>query len=266
MEFQTLELNQSNGGAIAQSRVILVDERPSILVGARSREHASVFTKFGIKIRRDLLVGILFSLAIHAGAAWYGEFAAHRPKVVKAVPKPATIELIEMPKLEPDDPDPVDPDMQQQSPIDITPPMQVDVPSITTDTSFVQRLEPPPVDTASMNKGAINITQNEGSWRAGIGQIFDISKLDQPPVVVVQGNPQYPFEMRRAGISGSVTVDFIVDTQGNVRNAYAITSTQSEFEVPAIQAVNKWRFRPGKKSGHMVNTHMQVPISFVSSD
>ena len=97
--------------------------------------------------------------------------------------------------------------------------MQTDVPSIVTDTSFVQKLEPPPPDNVSVNRGAIVIPQNTGSWRAGIGQIFDISKLDQIPIPVVQGKPQYPFEMRRAGLSGTVTVDFIVDTSGNVRAA-----------------------------------------------
>jgi protein TonB len=218
-----------------------------------------------MKIRRDLMIGIVFSLAAHGGAAWYGEIAAHRPHAPKPKPKEMTVELIEMPKIEPDEPDPVDPDAQQQGPVDFTPPQQLDVPSIATDTSFVQKLEPPPPDTMAA-KGSIVIPQNSGSWRAGIGQIFDISKLDQIPVVVVQGRPQYPFEMRRAGISGMVTVDFIVDTEGNVRNAFALSSTHNEFEAPAVQAVSKWHFRPGKKAGRVVNTHMQVPIAFQSVD
>jgi protein TonB len=181
---------------------------------------------------------------------------------VVAKAKEPTIELIEMPKIEPDEPDPTVDDQAQQTPVDFAPPMQADVPTIATDTSFVQKLEPPPPDNMSVNKGAIVIPQNSGSWRAGIGQIFDISKLDQIPVPVVQGRPQYPFEMRRAGISGQVLVDFIVDTAGNVRNPFAVSSTQREFESAAVQAVAKWRFRAGRKSGHTVNTHMQVPIVF----
>lgn len=114
----------------------------------------------------------------------------------------------------------------------------------------------------STRGSGITISQNSGNWRAGIGQIFDISKLDQIPAVVVQEKPVYPFEMRRAGISGTVTVDFIVDSEGNVRQAEAISSSQTEFEKAAVTAVSKWRFRPGKKSGHAVNTHMQVPIAF----
>lgn len=270
MDGQTLELNESNRSAIAPRRIIIVDGHPSSREGLVSRRIATVrhahFGIFGIRIRRDLLVGIVFSLAVHAGVAWFGEMAGHTPPKVVAKVQAPTMELIEMPKIEPDEPDPVDTDAQQLTPIDIPPPMQIDTPSITTDTSFVQRLEPPPPDNMALNKGAINIRQNEGSWRAGIGQIFDISKLDQIPVVVIQGHPQYPFEMRQAGISGTVRVDFIVDTNGNVRDVFAIASSQSEFEAAAVQAVSKWRFRPGRKNGHPVNTHMQVPIQFSSGE
>jgi protein TonB len=72
--------------------------------------------------------------------------------------------------------------------------------------------------------------------------------------------------MRRAGIAGEVLVDFIVDSNGDVRNAYAVRSSQREFEAAAVQAVSKWKFRPGKKGGRNVNTHMQVPIVFTLNE
>jgi protein TonB len=97
-------------------------------------------------------------------------------------------------------------------------------------------------------------------------EVFDISKLDQQPVARFQARPQYPFEMRRAGIAGEVLVDFIVDSNGDVRNAYAVRSSQREFEAAAVQAVSKWKFRPGKKNGRNVNTHMQVPIVFTLNE
>ena len=95
-------------------------------------------------------------------------------------------------------------------------------------------------------------------------QVFDISKLDQTPVPKYQAKPQYPFEMRRAGIGGEVTVDFIIDTNGDVQNAYASKSSQREFEAAAVQAVSKWKFRPGRKGGKDVITHMVVPIVFTT--
>ena len=68
--------------------------------------------------------------------------------------------------------------------------------------------------------------------------------------------------MRRAGVSGEVTVAFIVGSSGDVVEAYAVKSTQREFEQPAVQAVLKWKFRPGRKGGRAVNTRMSVPIVF----
>ena len=97
-------------------------------------------------------------------------------------------------------------------------------------------------------------------------KVFDISMLDQTPVPRLQGRPQYPFEMRRAGIAGEVVVDFIVDTAGDVQNAYAIRSSQREFESAAVTAVGKWKFKPGRKGGKDVPTHMQVPIVFTLNE
>ncbi|MBI5691959.1 MAG: energy transducer TonB [Verrucomicrobia bacterium] len=97
---------------------------------------------------------------------------------------------------------------------------------------------------------------------AGSEQPLDLSKLDQLPVPRFQARPRYPEAARKAKRSGEVLVDFIVDTKGEVRGARAVRSTSKEFEAAAIEAVSKWRFRPGRKGGRDVATHMQVPIVF----
>ncbi len=216
-------------------------------------------------MRRDLIIGILVSFALHGGLAWIGEYkpASDLKKVVDDTP---TIQLMEMPKVEPDEPEPVETNEAPPKPADFAPPMQTDVPQIITDTSFVQKLQPPPPEGLTINRGAITIPQGQvGGLGKGI-EVFDISKLDQQPVARFQARPQYPFEMRRAGIAGEVLVDFIVDSNGDVRNAYSVRSSQREFEAAAVQAVSKWKFRPGKKGGRNVNTHMQVPIVFTLNE
>jgi len=176
------------------------------------------------------------------------------PKEKKATEEAPTIALMEMPKIEPDEPEVTEADDQPQTPIDFAPPMQTDVPQIVQLDSFVQPVQPPPPEGLKPNVGVINIPQGRpGGLGKGI-EIFDPSKLDQVP--------QYPFEMRRAGITGEVLVEFIVDANGDVRNAFAVRSTQREFETAAVQAVSKWKFKPGRKGGRAVNTRMQQPISF----
>jgi len=91
---------------------------------------------------------------------------------------------------------------------------------------------------------------------------FDPSGPDRLPVIRSRPIPSYPFDMRQDGISGEVTVDFIVDPSGNVQSAHAVKSTRSEFEAAAIEAVSKWKFDPGVKSTRAVPVHMQAPIGF----
>jgi periplasmic protein TonB len=213
-------------------------------------------------MRRDLIIGMLFSLTFYAGLASLSEWVGNGTAAPKAKAVSPTIELIEMPKIEPDEPEVVDENQQKQPPQDFAPPMLNDVPQLVTDTSFVQQLQPPQPDNLAINKSALTIPQNTGNWAKGIGEVFDISKLDKTPQPTVQVHPQYPFDMRKAGISGQVLVEFIVDTSGNVQNAFAASSTQREFESSAIQAVSKWKFRPGQRGGRAVNTRMQVPIVF----
>lgn len=55
-------------------------------------------------------------------------------------------------------------------------------------------------------------------------RVFDPSMLDQQPVPRAQARPQYPAELRTAGVQGEVVVDFVIDTNGAVLNPYAKTS------------------------------------------
>lgn len=217
-------------------------------------------------MRRDLIIGIVLSLALHGGVM-FGHllFKWQPPEKKKEAPPPA-IEIIEMPKIIPDEPEVVEASDEPIKPMDFAPPMQTDVPQVVTDTSFVQKIQPPPPDNVKPAAGIIAIPENRDTSRFRNMEVFDISKLDQQPVPRFQARPQYPFEMRRAGIAGEVVVDFLVDTNGDVQNAYAVRSSQREFESAAVQAVSKWKFKPGRKGGRNVITHMQVPIVFTLNE
>jgi|ERR1019366_10097585 protein TonB len=214
-------------------------------------------------MRRDLIIGLIVSLAIHGGVAWISELSKHGPPKAVTTNDEKVIQ-IDMPKIEPDEPEKVETD-EPVTPLDIAPPMQQDVPQLVQVDSFVQPIQPPPPEGLKPMTGAIVIPQGNRGLGKGI-EVFDISKLDQIPVAKFQAVPQYPFDMRRAGVTGEVVVDFIVTSDGDVRNAYAARSTQREFEAPAVAAVSKWKFRPGKRGGRAVNTHMQVPVAFTLTE
>ena len=170
-----------------------------------------------------------------------------------------------MPKVE-EEPEIIETNDPDVKPLDLAPPMQQDVPQLVQPDSFVQKIQPPPPEgvTISASMNIVPDVRDPNMFRGM--KVFDISMLDQTPVPKFQARPQYPFEMRRAGIAGEVVVDFIVDTNGDVQNAYALRSSQREFEAAAVAAVTKWKFKPGRKGGRDVPTHMQVPIVFTLNE
>jgi RNA polymerase sigma factor (sigma-70 family) len=90
----------------------------------------------------------------------------------------------------------------------------------------------------------------------------DAVAIDRLPTATYREPPTYPADMLAAGIPGTVLVQIVVDANGEVRDAFPVKSSRAEFELPAIEAVRKWRFDAGVKSGRTVNTRMQVPIQF----
>jgi protein TonB len=214
---------------------------------------------------RDLIIGLLISVVLHLGLLFGDRLVPEKPKVVKVEEPEQKILIMDMPKLEEIEPEIIE-TTEEVVPLDLAPPMQQDVPQLATPDSFVQKIQPPPPDNVSIsaNMSIVPEVRDPNMFRGM--KVFDISMLDQTPVPRFQARPQYPFEMRRAGIAGEVVVDFIVDTNGDVQNAYAIRSSQREFEAAAIQAVSKWKFKPGRKSGRDVPTHMQVPIVFTLNE
>jgi protein TonB len=215
-------------------------------------------------MNRDLILGIVISAILHLGI-FFGDRLMPKPtvvkKVVEEIPK---VQLMEMPKIE-EEPEIIETN-EEVKPLDLAPPMQQDVPQLVQPDSFVQKIQPPPPEGLTIS-ASMNIVPEirDPNMFKGM-KVFDPSMLDQQPQPRFQAKPQYPFEMRRAGIAGEVVVDFIVDNNGDVQNAFALRSSQREFEAAAVQAVSKWKFKAGRKGGKEVPTHMQVPIVFTLNE
>jgi periplasmic protein TonB len=216
-------------------------------------------------MKLDIIVGVVLSAAIHGGVL-FASYLTKKEVVVAAVEEEETvIEIMQMPIIEPDEPD-VPPDEAPPEEIEYVPPQQADVPTASIDSAFTQQIQPPPPSMQRPSGQMAIPAVSTAKAASGMKDLFDLANLDQVPQPRYQAQPQYPFEMRRAGITGEVVVGFIVDSQGKAIEVYAVRSTQREFEAAAIQAVGKWTFRPGRKGGRAVNTRMQVPIVFSLND
>jgi RNA polymerase sigma factor (sigma-70 family) len=98
------------------------------------------------------------------------------------------------------------------------------------------------------------------------GPVFHLNQLDGYPRPKAQTPPQYPGQMRAAGVTGEAVVALVVGADGRVNEVEAISSTHPEFAAAATEAVAKWEFEPGNRAGVAVNTRLQVPIVFSIND
>jgi protein TonB len=94
-----------------------------------------------------------------------------------------------------------------------------------------------------------------------VNEIVSFADLDQKPRIINQTSPILSQKLRQK-TPASVTIIFIVDEKGHVMEPHVKSSSDSAFEKPALDAVKRWVFEPGKKSGKAVRFRMLVPISF----
>ncbi len=212
-------------------------------------------------MRRDLVIGILLSCSLHAGLLL--GFNHKAPPPPRQAEEKTELIQMEMPPVEPEEQEVVEELVDDAPANQLAPPSLADVPSVNV-TSFTQPLQPPPPPGLTAAKGSISIPVIKPGTKLGAGMkdLFDVANLDQRPEPRVQPAPVYPFEMRRAGVSGEVVVEYIVDSTGKVAAVQVVRSSHREFEQPVIQALQKWTFRPGKKAGRNVNTRVQQLFPF----
>lgn len=83
-----------------------------------------------------------------------------------------------------------------------------------------------------------------------------------PPKLVERTRPQYPFELQTRGVSGSATVEIVVNTEGEVTDTHVVEATEPDFGVSAVMCVRHWKFKPATRDGVPVEAKLQVPLYF----
>jgi len=93
------------------------------------------------------------------------------------------------------------------------------------------------------------------------GGTFSVADLDQQPRVLYPHNPTMTPAIRRKA-PGTVYIVFLVDEEGRVQNPVVQQSPDPVFDRPALDAIKKWKFEPGKRNGKPVRFRMRQPITF----
>jgi protein TonB len=91
---------------------------------------------------------------------------------------------------------------------------------------------------------------------------FSVADLEKRPELLSAAPPTYPDSLRKTRVEGSVTLVFVLDETGRVLDPRVESSTHKDFEAPALEAIRKWKFKPGIKDGQPVRAFLRQPIRF----
>ncbi len=101
-----------------------------------------------------------------------------------------------------------------------------------------------------------------GSGGGTGGGVYKIGGDVSAPVLITKVEPEYSEEARKAKYSGTVELTIVVDANGLPRDIHVIRPLGLGLDEKAIEAVMKWRFRPGLKGGRAVAVTANVEVAF----
>lgn len=94
------------------------------------------------------------------------------------------------------------------------------------------------------------------------GGVFRVGGGVTAPVPLYKPEPEYSEEARKAKYQGTVVLSVIVDATGIPRNVKVLRSLGLGLDEKAIEAVEKWKFRPGYKDGKPVAVSASIEVNF----
>lgn len=145
-----------------------------------------------------------------------------RPPVPVEVPDETVLE---------DEPLDIDAEIDLSQPLDVPPP------------------PPPPAETVEEEEPDIFVVVEEmPELIGGIQSLYDVIK--------------YPDLALRAGIEGTVVVQFVIETNGVPSNLSVMKSAGSILDTAALDAIRQLRFKPGKQRGKPVRVRYAMPVRF----
>ena len=94
------------------------------------------------------------------------------------------------------------------------------------------------------------------------GGAYKIGGGVSQPTLLSKVEPEYSEEARKAKWQGTVVLSLIVDETGVAQQIKVSRSLGMGLDQKAIEAVQRWRFRPGMKDGKPVPVYATVEVNF----
>ena len=141
------------------------------------------------------------------------------------------------------------------------------VPDISLDAPELQppRLSFSPVGRPESGRSSLQRSSDESHLSPdSLRSVFRTVEVDELPELVEEIHPRYPSELRRAGVSGLVQVQYVVGSDGRVdeRAIRVLASSHPAFLLAALQALRDSRFRPARRGGRPTAVLVQQTFRF----
>ena len=94
----------------------------------------------------------------------------------------------------------------------------------------------------------------DGVYRPGNGV--------KAPVLIFAPLPEFSDEARRSKYQGVCMIVVVVDAQGIPRNPVVVQPLGEGLDQKALEAILRYRFKPGMKDGHPVATRITIEVNF----
>jgi TonB family protein len=119
----------------------------------------------------------------------------------------------------------------------------------------------PIVTRIVMKSAATTVSKSDGSFGDSPLRVGGNVKA---PVVINRVEPIFPALAKRAGISGIVILEVIIDRTGVVKDARVLKPLPFGLDQAALDAVKQWTFRPATFHGNAVDVIFNLTINFRS--
>ena len=94
------------------------------------------------------------------------------------------------------------------------------------------------------------------------GRLYRVGGGVTAPTLLDKVEPEYSEEARTAKLQGTMLLYVQVDPSGKAVNMRVLRSLGLGLDEKAIEAVKKWRFKPGVKDGKPVTVEAQIEVNF----
>jgi protein TonB len=113
---------------------------------------------------------------------------------------------------------------------------------------------------------SLGTARGPGGGGPGIAEFVRtaVAIADRAPSPLRVVEPVYPASMRAAGVEGSATIEFLVDSTGvpQVLGSRVIQADRPAFGMAALAAVLASRFTPGRSGGRVVPVRVRQVVRF----